>query len=114
MLIRRIPKIIHTGQTEAINPLILGSAISPRYIGTAVNESPSVIPAINLAMNINVDDVAQAINNQDNMKGAAEKMISFFLPKMSTIIPVNKAPKIAPSSGVTTNQELSSLVMVKV
>lgn len=114
ILINKIPKVMHTGHTEAINPLLFGAAISPRYMGTAVNDNPSTIPAINLAININKGDEAHAIKHQVKMKGMAEKMMSFFLPQISTSIAAKKDPRMAPNNGTMTNQEACSLVIVKV
>lgn len=44
------PKIQVTEQLEPSSPRTSGSAISPIYMGTAVKDTPSAIPAIKRAM----------------------------------------------------------------
>ena len=50
MLINRNPNIVVTGIDDPSNPRIEELAISPKYMGKAVNASPSAIPAKNLAL----------------------------------------------------------------
>ena len=100
VLIKSSPTTINTGQMEHNNPRISGSAISPRNIGTAVKDNPSVIPAKNLATSRGTDVSANPITIHGTKNGTAEKRINFFHPRMSVTRPVT-------IRGMIANQELS-------
>ncbi|KAH0821962.1 hypothetical protein GEV33_000829 [Tenebrio molitor] len=96
-----------TGHMELNSPRILGSAISPRNMGTAVKDSPSVSPAMNRAMWKRTEVSARPIMIHEAKNGTEENRISLFRPRVSMTRPVTIAPRIAPSRGMIANQEPS-------
>lgn len=61
-------------------PRIDGSAISPMYAGTLTKHIASHIPAKNLDIYNSVTDVANIIDNSDNVTGTQLSKIIFLFP----------------------------------
>ncbi|GJQ67808.1 hypothetical protein Trydic_g16584 [Trypoxylus dichotomus] len=111
ILINKNPKIVVTGIDDPNNPLIEECAISPKYIGNAVNAIPSAIPAKNLAP-CNTPTHFEYATKIHAIKYSGDVVsIHILLPILSTKYAAEQQPTTAPMQGITASHDPSELDM---